>query len=85
MKILEITPQNNWVLSIVSDDGRAGTFDVVPYLNYEAFEPLKDHSEFVKIINGGYFIAWDCGADLSADTLEAHWREEGEASRRETA
>lgn len=23
-------------------------------------------------MNGGYFVEWDCGADLSADTIEAH-------------
>ncbi|MFH0728984.1 MAG: hypothetical protein V2B19_21930 [Pseudomonadota bacterium] len=25
-------------------------------------------------LNGGYFIEWDCGADLSADTIEARWQ-----------
>ncbi|WP_280938426.1 hypothetical protein [Thioflexithrix psekupsensis] len=22
----------------------------------------------------GYFVEWECGADLSADTIEAHWQ-----------
>jgi hypothetical protein len=73
MKIIKITPNPDWTLSIVSNDGRAGNFDVTPYLNYEAFEKLKTTSEFMKVSNGGYFIEWDCGADLSADTIEAHW------------
>jgi len=71
MRITELRPQANWVLSVVADDGRAGEFDVGPYLEYEAFEPLRDPSEFMKVINGGYFVEWDCGADLSADTIEA--------------
>ncbi len=71
MRITELRPQANWVLSVVADDGRAGEFDVSPYLEYEAFEPLRDPSEFMKVINGGYFVEWDCGADLSADTIEA--------------
>lgn len=29
---------------------------------------------FPKIHNGKYFIEWACGADLSADTIEAHWK-----------
>jgi hypothetical protein len=74
MRIAEICPQPNWVLSIVADDGRVGTFDVGAYLEYEAFEALCDPSEFMKVSNGGYFVEWDCGADLSADTIEAHWR-----------
>jgi hypothetical protein len=62
------------ILSIVADDGRVGSFDVSPYLEYEAFEDLRDQREFMKVINGGYFVEWDCGADLSADTIEAGWQ-----------
>ncbi|MDP2903567.1 MAG: DUF2442 domain-containing protein [Methylovulum sp.] len=50
---------------------REGSFDMQPYLAYEAFEPLKEMGEFMKISNGGYFVEWQCGADLSADTIEA--------------
>ena len=28
----------------------------------------------MKVFNGGYFVEWECGADLSADTIEAHWK-----------
>ena len=28
----------------------------------------------MQISNGRYFIEWSCGADLSADTIEAHWK-----------
>jgi len=85
MKILEVTTKPNWVLSIVAEDGRTGDFDVGPYLKYEAFEPLKDYCEFSKVLNGGYFIEWDCGADLSADTIEAKWRIVGETPQMTTA
>jgi len=80
MIIAELRPQSNWVLSIVADDGRVGSFDVSPYLGYEAFEDLRDHNEFVKISNGRYFVEWDCGADLSADTIEARWQIVGKAT-----
>lgn len=74
MRIKEVRPQPNWVLSIVAEDGRVGTFDVSPYLEYEVFATLRDPTEFEKVSHGGYFVEWDCGADLSADTIEAHWR-----------
>lgn len=74
MRIAKLHAQPNWMLSIVADDGRVGNFDVRPYLEYEAFEDLRDHNEFIKVINGGYFVEWDCGADLSADTIEAKWQ-----------
>ncbi|OGR13554.1 MAG: hypothetical protein A2277_05830 [Desulfobacterales bacterium RIFOXYA12_FULL_46_15] len=74
MRIKNILPQPNWILSIVADDGRIGNFDVSPYLKYEAFQDLQNHTEFIKLSNGGYFIEWDCGADLSTDTIEAQWQ-----------
>jgi hypothetical protein len=85
MRIAELCPQPNWVLFIVADDGRIGSFDVSPYLEYEAFEDLRDPSEFMKVFNGGYFVEWDCGADLSADTIEARWRVVGKAATQATA
>ncbi|MCK5689302.1 DUF2442 domain-containing protein [Myxococcota bacterium] len=72
MRIKEVKPKSDYTLQIVSDDGRTGIFDVSPYLKFEAFSELKNQDAFMKIINGGYFVEWDCGADLSADTIEAH-------------
>jgi hypothetical protein len=80
MRLAEIRPLENWVLSVVADDGRTGQFDISPYLKDEAFEVLRDINEFKKVSNGGYFIEWACGADLSADTIEARWRVTGRAT-----
>ena len=71
MKIAELTPKADWTFLVVANDGRVGQFDVRPYLHYEAFDALNDIAEFMKIENGGYFVEWECGADLSADTIEA--------------
>ncbi len=72
MKIAQLTPHTDWTFSVIANDGRVGQFDVRPYLQYEAFEELKDIVEFLKLKNRGYFVEWECGADLSADTIEAH-------------
>ena len=74
MRIVGVFPQPNYILTVVADDGRIGHFDVSPYLKYEAFEDLRRPGEFAKVINGGYFVEWACGADLSADTIEARWQ-----------
>jgi hypothetical protein len=71
MKIAQIQPLDNYLLHIVADDGSQGVFDVKPYLNAEAFESLKDPTEFKSVHNGKYYIEWACGADLSADTIMA--------------
>lgn len=85
MRMRELRAEPNWVLSIVADDGRIGRFDVSLYLQDEAFEALRDQDEFVKVVNGGYFVEWDCGADLSADTIEARWQVVGNVARQRTA
>jgi hypothetical protein len=72
MKIAEVKPEPNYILQITSEDGSIGLFDVSPYLELEAFRDLKNAEAFQKVKNGGYFIEWECGADLSADTIEAH-------------
>ncbi|MBI2469701.1 MAG: DUF2442 domain-containing protein [Planctomycetes bacterium] len=74
MRILEIVPKEDYLLYIKTDDGQTGLFDVKPYLESEAFVPLKDRIEFERIHNGEYYIEWECGADLSADTIEARWK-----------
>lgn len=73
MNIIEVVPKDDYLLYIKVEDGRTGLFDVSPYLDSEAFAPLKDKREFVRIQNGRYFIEWDCGADLSADTIQSRW------------
>ena len=73
MNIVEIVPKDNYMLYIKAEDGKAGLFDIKPYLESEAFAPLKDRIEFERIHNGRYFVEWGCGADLSADTIQARW------------
>ena len=82
MRIAEIHAQPDWRLCVVAEDGRMGYFDVSPYLKYDAFAELVNHNEFIKITNGGYFVEWDCGADMSADTIEARWKVVDEAPER---
>lgn len=77
MIITQIEPVENHQLRIFAKDGRVGLFDVSPYLKSEAFIELMNDDNFVKIHNGKYFIEWDCGADLSSDTIESEWQVSG--------
>ncbi|HEX4953365.1 MAG TPA: DUF2442 domain-containing protein [Thermoanaerobaculia bacterium] len=42
MKIVEVTPTEDYILVIKADNGQTGQFDVRPYLESEAFAPLKN-------------------------------------------
>jgi len=72
MRIAEVVPIDDHFLFLETEEGTTGVFDLKPYLGGEVFAPLQDHAEFGMVHNGGYFIEWPCGADLSADTIEAH-------------
>jgi hypothetical protein len=74
MNITNLEAGPDWLLIVTADDGRVGSFDVRPFLTGPVFQPLQDREEFLKFSNGGYFIEWACGADLSADTVEARWK-----------
>ena len=74
MRIANLEAGENWQLLVTADDGRVGMFDVRPFLDGFVFRPLKDLHEFRKVSNGGYCVEWECGADLSADTIEARWQ-----------
>ncbi len=76
MKIIDIVPKDDYLLYIITDEGKAGLFDVKPYLDSEVFAPLKDRAEFERVYNGQYFVEWGCGADLSADTIQMRWQPE---------
>jgi len=74
MRITDVFPLDDYILFVQTEDGATGIFDLKPYLGGEVFTPLKDYAEFLTVHNGGYFLEWPCGADLSADTIEAHMR-----------
>lgn len=70
-RLRQVIARQNHTLLLTFEDGYTATFDVRPLIELEAFSPLADIAEFGKIHNGGYFVEWSCGADLSADTLRA--------------
>ena len=72
MTIAKVVPIDNYILFVETEDGVQGVFDLKPYLGGEVFASLQDYAEFSAVHNGGYFLEWPCGADLSADTIEAH-------------
>ena len=72
MIIAEIIPQEDFVLQVTTENNQTGLFDVKPYMHSEVFAQLREGDNFQKIHNGKYFVEWECGADLSADTIDAN-------------
>lgn len=68
-RVINVVANDDWTLAITFAPNERKQFDVRPLLSCEAFAALTDLAEFKRLRNGGYFVAWDSGADLSADTL----------------
>jgi hypothetical protein len=67
--IVQVEARDDWILKVTFSSCDIRIFDVRPILICEAFAPLADIAEFKRVRNGGYFVEWPSGADLSADTL----------------
>lgn len=74
-RIVALQARDDWTVAATFSSDETRLFDVKPLLGCEAFPVLRDLAEFKRIRNGGYYVEWDCGADLSADTLYVDGRQ----------
>jgi hypothetical protein len=68
-KIINAVMHENHTLTITFENNEVKMFDIVPYLRYEIFEPLKNIEEFKKFHLDFGTVCWECGAELSRDTF----------------
>lgn len=54
MIIAKVIPKKNFILHVFTEDKQTGLFDVSPYLNSEAFSPLKEGSNFQQALCARY-------------------------------
>ena len=64
-----VKPRANYQLYVEIEDGRCGTFDVKPYLEFGMFRELKNSHYFnqVDILLGA--ITWSNEQDIAPETL----------------
>lgn len=68
-RVKEVKTLSDYKIFIAFEDGEKKVFDLKPYLEYEVFKPLKNTDEFNKVFIDFGTVCWECGADLSRDTL----------------
>jgi len=68
-RVKKVTPNTNYTVRLIFDNGEEGIFDVKPYLDKGVFKELKDLHVFnsVKPVMGT--IQWKNGQDFCPDTL----------------
>ena len=68
-RVKKVTPNTNYTVRLIFDNGEEGIFDVKTYLDKGVFKELKDLHVFnsVKPVMGT--IQWKNGQDFCPDTL----------------
>lgn len=69
LKIIKVTANYDYTLSVELSDGRSGNFDVKPYLEKGVFTELKDKNYFRQVKPFFCGITWPNEQDFSADTI----------------
>lgn len=75
VKVISVSPKDNYKVFVTLSNGKKGEFDVLPYLEKGIFKELKDKNYFsqVKIVFGG--IAWPNSQDFSGNTIDYELQE----------
>ncbi|MBQ9662068.1 MAG: DUF2442 domain-containing protein [Oscillospiraceae bacterium] len=66
---VKVVPMNDYLLSIVFDNGEQKVFDVKPYIRGSWYGELSDPVYFKSVVTNGYSVEWANGQDLCPDEL----------------
>ena len=73
--VKEVTPSNDYILSIVFENGEQCQLDMKPFLDFGIFRRIKDYNAFRRVRVSFDTIEWDCGVDLDPEYLYAKCKE----------
>lgn len=65
--VKNVTPTENYLLSIDFDNGETGILDMKPYLDFGIFQRLKERNAFKRVHVSFDTIEWDSGIDLDPE------------------
>ena len=66
-----VIPGDNYVLSILFDNGESGVLDMKPILDFGIFQRIQDYEAFKRVQVSFDTIEWDCGVDLDPEYVYA--------------
>lgn len=67
--VIKVVPLDDYVLSIVFDNGESGNLDMKNYLNFGVFTRLKNIENFRSVRVSFDTIEWDSGIDLDPEFI----------------
>ena len=70
--VKEVSPLDNYTLSVTFDSGETGVLHLEPFLDFGVFRKLKDREAFTRVRVAFDTIEWECGVDLDPQFLYRH-------------
>ncbi len=83
--VKEVTPLDDYTLSVVFENGESGRIDIKPMLNFGVFRRIKDYEAFKRVRVAFDTIEWDCGVDLDPEFIYAKCMEGQPAQQQDAA
>ena len=68
-RVKKVSPNSNYTIRLIFDNGEEGVFDVKPYLDKGIFKELRDLHLFNSVKPFMCTIQWKNGQDFCPDTL----------------
>ena len=71
LAVIEVKPQDNFLLLLTFENGEKRQFDMKPYLEFGIFKELKDIKLFKSVRPSFDTIEWENQADIDPEILYA--------------
>lgn len=65
--VKEVIAGEDYVLTVVFENGESGTLDMKPVLDFGIFQRIRDYDAFKRVRVAFDTIEWDCGVDLDPE------------------
>jgi hypothetical protein len=69
--VKKVVPLEDYVLSVVFDNGDTGTLDMKPMLDFGIFQRIREYGAFKQVRVAFDTIEWECGVDLDPEYVYA--------------
>lgn len=73
--VKQVTPRDDYTLSVVFDNGEGGILDMRPMLDFGLFQRIKELEKFKRVRVAFDTIEWDCGVDLDPEYVYTKCKE----------
>lgn len=69
--VKQVEAKKDHKLFVIFEDGKAGMFNLSPYLNFGVFKELQNNAYFKQVSIEHGAVTWPHGQDIAPETLYA--------------